>query len=691
MLAGGAPINDVVQDAVNAIEYLTNSDRIYIFVHNKESDVLQTRFATGLKHPLAIPLGKGIVGKCYKTATLFNVPVASEDVDFDSSFDLELDYKTTSLLTLPIRNNRKEVVAVCQCLNKKDGRPFSEADIAYTNIFGAFCGLIMENGKMYQESSKSSSQLTSFVKVALRLPTNNAVKAILADVMTNARLVIGAERASLFLVDDVLNVLSSYLVDGGDVPPTIPMSHGIAATTAKTRKCLIVNDAYHDPMFNKMIDFHSGFKTLSVLTAPVVSSDGIVMGVAEMVNKQDGIFTQEDVVMLQSFAAFTALSLEKRRLKDVTERGAAEIEMSKWMADFERKSFKPPTKLALPLEKQEELVTLNYFSIEWNGIGLFKVAFFVFNQFNLLETFQITNDLFFTFLFKLRSMYNEPPYHNWIHAVDVLQYFCYQIKTCHFDENLTRLELLAICVAGIAHDAGHEGFNNIYNVNSETPLGILFKDQSVMETFHCTVIVRIMSQQECNLFHAISGPDIKRIWTWIIRMILSTDMAHHFKLVKQANDTLDAGPINLANPTHRLMAMTMLMKVSDISNVSRPFEIADKWSDVLCEEFWRQGDMELAQGLPISSPLNIRGAGNKPKGQIGFYNFVCIPLYQAIARIFPELEVNLDAVKSNLMRWKQILAEEEAKKGDAQGKPPDQEKVEIPMTEQPKDDEKQDK
>jgi hypothetical protein len=323
--------------------------------------------------------------------------------------------------------------------------------------------------------------------------------------MLNAKADVNAERASLFILDDVI------VVDGGNLPPTIPMTHGIAAATAKTQKCFIVNDAYHDPMFNKMIDMHTQFRTLSVLTAPVISSEGVLLGVAEMVNKQDGIFTLEDSTMLQSFAAFAALSLEKRRLKDVTERGTAEIEMRKWIGDFERKSF-TPTKLPLPPEKQEELTTLNYFSIEWNGIGLFKVAFFVFNQFNLLQTFEIPNDLFFTFLFKLRSMDNEPPHHNWIHAIDVLQYFCYQIRLCGFDSVLTRLELLSICVAGISHDARHEGFKNVSNVNSETPFGILFKDQSVMETFHCTVIIRIKSQPEWNIFHAISGPDLKRVW-----------------------------------------------------------------------------------------------------------------------------------------------------------------------------------
>ena len=111
------------------------------------------------------------------------------------------------------------------------------------------------------------------------------------------------------------------------------------------------------------------------------------------------------------------------------------------------------------------------------------------------------------------------------------------------------------------------------------------------------------------------------------------------------------------------------------------FGLADKWCDVLCEEFWRQGDMELANGLPISSSLNERGKGNKPKGQVGFYNIVCLPLYQAIARIFPELEVNLEAVKSNLEVWKKLAAESDK---DEETQQEDDEP--LPMTEQPKED-----
>ncbi|OHS99713.1 hypothetical protein TRFO_33844 [Tritrichomonas foetus] len=173
------------------------------------------------------------------------------------------------------------------------------------------------------------------------------------------------------------------------------------------------------------------------------------------------MFTQEEKKLLESFATFAAVSKKKRRLQDVTERGTKKIEMSKWIGEAERKKYNTPTKLQVSLQKKQQLLSLNYFSIEKKGIGLFKVAFFVLKKFKLLEQFDITNEKKFTFLYKLRESYKKKPYHNWIHAIDVLKKFQYQIRRCCFDSKKTGLELLSICTAAKKHDAGHEGFNNV--------------------------------------------------------------------------------------------------------------------------------------------------------------------------------------------------------------------------------------
>jgi hypothetical protein len=98
------------------------------------------------------------------------------------------------------------------------------------------------------------------------------------------------------------------------------------------------------------------------------------------------------------------------------------------------------------------------------------------------------------------------------------------------------------------------------------------------------------------------------------------------------------------------------MKVGDISNVSRPFELADRWCDILNEEFFHQGDLEKSSGIGLTSPLNDRESSNKPKSQIGFYNFICLPLYTVVAKLYTPLQVQVDQVKANLEQWKTLAA-----------------------------------
>jgi hypothetical protein len=217
-------------------------------------------------------------------------------------------------------------------------------------------------------------------------------------------------------------------------------------------------------------------------------------------------------------------------------------------------------------------------------------------------------------------------------------------------------ELYTLLVAAVCHDTNHQGFNNVFNVKAETPLGILFKDTSVMEMHHITEAIPILSRSDIDLFGSFDMQQQKKVWTLFIKIILSTDMAKHFELVKRSQTALDEDNFDMANDDFRLLGLQLFMKLADISNVCRPFEIADKWCDILNEEFFHQGDLEKETGIGLTSPLNDRETSNKPKSQIGFYNFICLPLYTVVARLYPPLQVNVDSLKSNLDRWKEIVA-----------------------------------
>ena len=170
------------------------------------------------------------------------------------------------------------------------------------------------------------------------------------------------------------------------------------------------------------------------------------------------------------------------------------------------------------------------------------------------------------------------------HACDVTQFVTYELILLRVEKMLSQLELLAVIVAALCHDANHGDFTNVYNVKADTPLDILFKNQSVMETHHCEVVIGIISKEETNLFSELKGSEFKFVWT------------KHFNFLKDFKALYEAKQWDPAkNQENRMMLMQLLLKTADISNVSRPFALADKWCDVLCEEFFRQGDLEMAQ------------------------------------------------------------------------------------------------
>ncbi len=76
----------------------------------------------------------------------------------------------------------------------------------------------------------------------------------------------------------------------------------------------IVADAYADKRFNQEVDRESGFVTRSLLCAPVKNAKGETIGVVEMLNKQDGVFDEDDLAVLEGMTTQCAITLQSMQL-----------------------------------------------------------------------------------------------------------------------------------------------------------------------------------------------------------------------------------------------------------------------------------------------------------------------------------------------------------------------------------------
>jgi hypothetical protein len=98
------------------------------------------------------------------------------------------------------------------------------------------------------------------------------------------------------------------------------------------------------------------------------------------------------------------------------------------------------------------------------------------------------------------------------------------------------------------------------------------------------------------------------------------------------------------------------MKCGDINNASKPLEIAKKWSYLIMDEFFQQGDSERSKGIPISMFMD-RDSTDIPKCQVGFIDYIVTPLYKAWDTYLNE-DGNFDAIENlakNKKYWQRYI------------------------------------
>ena len=143
-----------------------------------------------------------------------------------------------------------------------------------------------------------------------------------------------AEAGSLFILENDTTRLGCMASVGPvDISGLVLDSGtGIVSQCVAENRSRMVRDVSQDPDFNQSVDEHTGFRTRSILCAPMTVQDTCI-GAIELINKQDsdGLFSEPDLMMLQTLAAATALAIRNARMAEELieqERVNREIELA---------------------------------------------------------------------------------------------------------------------------------------------------------------------------------------------------------------------------------------------------------------------------------------------------------------------------------------------------------------------------
>jgi len=135
---------------------------------------------------------------------------------------------------------------------------------------------------------------------------------LILDRITDA---LEADRATLYLLDEANDELVSRIALGDDVRSIrLKLGSGIAGQVARTGKPLRTHDAYKDPRFSPEWDMLTGYRTRSILAAPMKNHLGKTIGVVQVLNKKKGEFTEDDADILAALATQAAVSIDNSRL-----------------------------------------------------------------------------------------------------------------------------------------------------------------------------------------------------------------------------------------------------------------------------------------------------------------------------------------------------------------------------------------
>ncbi len=137
------------------ISRMLNVGRCTIFLKDGERQELWSKIAQGrgLEHTeIRLPLnGNNVVAIVARTGQTINMPNAYEDDRFSMDVDMVTDFRTHSLLAVPLKNNAGKVLGVFQVANKADDTPFDKKDEGILLLLATLASSSIEIARLYQD------------------------------------------------------------------------------------------------------------------------------------------------------------------------------------------------------------------------------------------------------------------------------------------------------------------------------------------------------------------------------------------------------------------------------------------------------------------------------------------------------------------------------------------------------------
>jgi len=227
----------------------------------------------------------GIVGWAVLSKQVVNIANAYGHPYFNPQIDQILDYRTESVLVTPIQDKKGHIIGALQLLNKDTGY-YSDTDIALLKNYAHALGPEADHSLADMRFSEAKTLIQQLIDKT------------------------DSERGSIFIVDRKIGHLYALYAHGLKEPDIkLNLKLGIAGLVAVSGQVLNIKDAAKDDRFDSSIDEKTGYKTKTILGIPLKDHKSEIIGVIEVINKKNGIFSDADITRLEGLSSIVATAI----------------------------------------------------------------------------------------------------------------------------------------------------------------------------------------------------------------------------------------------------------------------------------------------------------------------------------------------------------------------------------------------
>jgi two-component system NtrC family sensor kinase len=190
---------------------------------------------------------------------------------------------------------------------------------------------VMRIRRSEQAARRRSEELSALIEINRVVTSSLELDAVLEATIQGIRGILHVETGSLVIVDEEAGCLifrKTFSPERGWIDGrTIQSGAGIVGYVVQSGNPKLVNDVERDPHFLAEIDEEPGMTSHTILCVPLKVRDQ-VLGAIEVINKLDGVFTEQDRELLQAMAASVAVAVDNANVYSELADFAGELERS---------------------------------------------------------------------------------------------------------------------------------------------------------------------------------------------------------------------------------------------------------------------------------------------------------------------------------------------------------------------------